>query len=136
MAKLRLRLLWLFIIKLTQFLDGPFKSTVFSIPPWFTMLLRFDVPLSHIPIYCFHYLIFNTFCPRFQRERVNGIPLSDYWASDFQRALKIMIIAELFIVMTISPGHLIGINFRVIELTTFRGYLFSRICQIKIFRGY
>ena len=40
----------------------------------------------------------------FSIERVNGIPLLDFFASDFQRALKIIIIAELFIVMTISPG--------------------------------
>ena len=37
-------------------------------------------------------------------ERVNRIPIWDFCASDFQRALKIIIIAELFIVMTISPG--------------------------------
>ena len=42
----------------------------------------------------------------FSIERVNGIPLWDFCASDFQRALKIIIIAELFIVMTISPGQL------------------------------
>ena len=40
----------------------------------------------------------------FSIERVNGIPLWDFCASDFQRVLKIIIIAELFIVMTISPG--------------------------------
>ena len=38
----------------------------------------------------------------FSIERVNEIPLWDFCASDFQRVLKI--IAELFIVMTISPG--------------------------------
>ena len=42
----------------------------------------------------------------FSIERVNGIPLWDFNPSDFQRALKIIIIAELFIVMTISPGQL------------------------------
>ena len=42
----------------------------------------------------------------FSIERVNGIPLLDLCASDFQRSLKIIIIAELFIVMTISPGLL------------------------------
>ena len=40
----------------------------------------------------------------FSIERVNGIPLGDFYPSDFERALKIIIIAELFIVMTISPG--------------------------------
>ena len=38
----------------------------------------------------------------FSIERVNEIPLWDFYASDFQRVLKI--IAKLFIVMTISPG--------------------------------
>ena len=42
----------------------------------------------------------------FSIERVNGIPLWDFYASDFQRALKIIIIAESFVVMTISPGEL------------------------------
>ena len=37
---------------------------------------------------------------------INGIPLWDFHMSDFQRALKIIIIAKLFIVMTISPGRL------------------------------
>ena len=41
----------------------------------------------------------------FSIERVNGIPLWNFCASDFQRALKIIIIAELFIAMTISPGQ-------------------------------
>ena len=41
---------------------------------------------------------------KFPVERVNEIPLWDFYASDFQRALKVIIIAELFIVMTISPG--------------------------------
>ena len=40
----------------------------------------------------------------FSVERVNGIPLWDFCTREFQRALKIIIIAELFIVMTISPG--------------------------------
>ena len=42
----------------------------------------------------------------FSIERVNGMPLRDFYPSDFQRALKIIIIAELFIVMTISQGQL------------------------------
>ena len=40
----------------------------------------------------------------FSTERVNGIPRWDFYRRDFQRALKIIIIAELFIVMTISQG--------------------------------
>ena len=42
-------------------LDRPF-----SISPWLTMLLRFNVHLLYTPIYCFHLLIFKTLCPRFQ----------------------------------------------------------------------
>ena len=37
-------------------------------------------------------------------QRINGIPLWDFYASVSQRALKIIIIAELFIVVTASPG--------------------------------
>ena len=39
-----------FIIKLSCFLDGSFKSTAFSIPSWLTMLLPFDVDLLYTPI--------------------------------------------------------------------------------------
>ena len=46
--------------------------------------------------------IFNFFVS----DHLNGIPLWHFYLSDFQRALKIMIIAELFIVMTISTGQL------------------------------
>ena len=60
-------------------------------------------------IYTAHNLLLSP--PHFQNslstfsiERVNGIPLWDFYPSDFQRALKIIIIAELFIVTTISPG--------------------------------
>ena len=42
----------------------------------------------------------------FNRERVNGIPLWDFYPSDFQRALKIITVVELFIVITTSPGLL------------------------------
>ena len=42
----------------------------------------------------------------FSIERINGIPLWDFYLSNFQKALKIMIIAKFFIVMTISPGQL------------------------------
>ena len=50
-------------------------------------------------------IIFN-FLSTFSIERVNGIPLWDFYLSDFQGALKIKIIAELFIVITISQGWL------------------------------
>ena len=40
----------------------------------------------------------------FSIERVDGMLLWNFWANDFQRALKIINIAELFIVITISPG--------------------------------
>ena len=40
----------------------------------------------------------------FSIERVNRIPLSDFCANEFQRALKMIFIAELFIVMTLSVG--------------------------------
>ena len=47
---------------------------------------------------------FQSSLSRFSIEIVNTIPLWDFCASDFQRALKITIIAELFVVMTVSPG--------------------------------
>ena len=56
------------------------------------------------PIYSFRFLISKTLCSMFSIKRVNGIPLWDFYRSDFQRALKIIIIAELFIAMTISQG--------------------------------
>ena len=40
----------------------------------------------------------------FSTEKVNGMPLLDFCESQLQRTLKIIIIAELFILMTISPG--------------------------------
>ena len=40
----------------------------------------------------------------FSIERVNGMSLWDFYASNYQRVSEIIIIAELFIVMTISPG--------------------------------
>ena len=49
---------------------------------------------------------FQNSLPTFSIERINGTPLWDFYPSDFQRALKIIIIAELFIVITISPGYL------------------------------
>ena len=61
------------------------------------MLLHFDVHLlspSH----------FQNSLSTFSIERVNGIPSLGFLPERFQGALKIIIIAKLFIVMTISPG--------------------------------
>ena len=55
-------------------------------------------------LYRFHHLISKAPLSTFLIERVNEIPLWDFCASDFQRVLKIIIISELFIVMTMSPG--------------------------------
>ena len=54
-----------------------------------------------LPLSPYH---FQNSLSTFSVERVNEIPLWDFCASDFRRVLKIIIIAELFIVMTISPG--------------------------------
>ena len=51
--KLRLKLLWLLIVKLTWCF---FKFIVFCISPWLTMLLHVDVHQSYTPIYSFHHL--------------------------------------------------------------------------------
>ena len=79
----------------------------FSICPlsWVTMLSRFDVHLLYtLPIYCFH-LRFQNSLSTFSVEGVYGIPLWDFYPSNFRRALKIIIIAELFIIMTISHSN-------------------------------
>ena len=62
------------------------------------MLLRFDVHLSYTPNLLLSLFHFQNSLSTFSIERVNGIPLWDFYPSDFQRALKIIIIAELFIV--------------------------------------
>ena len=71
--------------------------------PWLTMLLRCEVHLLY-PHLLLSPLHFQCSLSTLSIERVNGIPLWDFYVSDFQRALKIIIIAELFIVLTISPG--------------------------------
>ena len=68
------------------------------------MLLRFDVHLSYTPNLLVSPSHFQNSLSMFSIARVNGIPLWDFCPSDFQRALKIIIIAAIFIVMTISPG--------------------------------
>ena len=60
-----------------------------------------SVMYPHLPLSPSH---FQNSLSTFSIERFNEIPLWDFCASDFQRVLKIIIIAELFIVMTISPG--------------------------------
>ena len=63
-----------------------------------------SVFICHIPHPLLSPSHFQNSLSTFSIERVGGIPLWDFYPSDFQRALKIIIAAELFIVMTISPG--------------------------------
>ena len=64
-----------------------------------------SVIYPHLPVSPSHFQ--NSLSTTFSIMRVNEIPLWDFYTSDFQRVLKIIIIAELFIVMTISPGRTI-----------------------------
>ena len=59
-----------------------------------------SVIYPHLPLSPSH---FQNSLSTFSIERVNEIPLWDFCESDLQRVLKIIIIAELFIVTTISP---------------------------------
>ena len=68
-------------------------------------LFRFELLLLY-PHLLLSPLHFQNSLSTFSIERINEIPLWYFYPSDFQRALKIIIIAELFIVMTISPGQL------------------------------
>ena len=84
-------------------LDGSSKSTVFH-PFVADNVIAFrcsSVIYPHLSLSPAH---FQNSLSTFSMERVNGIPVWDFYPSDFQRALKIIIIVELFIVMTISPG--------------------------------
>ena len=65
-----------------------FQIDLFSISPWLTMLLRFDVHLLYTPIYRFSPSYFRNSLSTVSIERVNGIPLWVFYPSDFQRALK------------------------------------------------
>ena len=56
---------------------------------------------SHLPLSPSH---FQNSLSTFSMGRVNKIPLWDFCESDLQRVLKIIIIAELFFITTISPG--------------------------------
>ena len=100
-VKLRLKLLWLFIIKLINSLMVLLNRR-FSISPQLTILCRCSSVIYPHPLLSPSH--FQNSLSTFSTERVNGIPLWDFYTSNFQRALKIIIIAELFIVMTISPG--------------------------------
>ena len=117
MVKLRLKFLWLFIIKLTLFLDGSFKAmftperhcTVIVLVCFFHLSMADNVIASRCSAVIYPHLLlspshFQNSLSTFSIERVNGVPLWDICERNFQRALKIIIIAELFIVMTISPG--------------------------------
>ena len=69
----------------------------------------------------------------FSTERVNGIPLWDFYVSDFQRVLKIVIIAELFIVTTISLGTLRHNNSDNAENVHSRSYVLkSQMTRISL----
>ena len=74
----------------------------------------------HLPLSLSH---FQNSLSTFSIERVNEIPLWDFCASDFQRLLEIIIIAELFIVMTMSPGQLRHINSNNAENAHSRSYV-------------
>ena len=80
-------------------LDDYVRSSVSALPrlSWINRVIYLHLLLSPSR--------FQNSLSTFSIERVNGIPLWDFYPNDFQRALKIIIIAELFIVMTISPGY-------------------------------
>ena len=77
----------------------PLNRPFFPISSWLTMLLRlmFICYIPHLLLLPSH---FQNSLSNFSIERINGIPLWDSYTSDFQRALKIIIIPGLFIVMT------------------------------------
>ena len=75
-----------------------------SIHRWqYFCLLMFICYTPHLMLSPSH---FQNFLSTSSVGRVNGMRLWDFCASDSQRALKILIIAELSIVMTISPSKL------------------------------
>ena len=68
------------------------------------MLLFFYVRQSYTPIYCFQLRNLKALSlSMISIKRVNAMSLLDLCASDFVVALKIIIIAELFIVITALP---------------------------------
>ena len=56
------------------------------------MLSYFDVHLSYTPNLLLSPSHFQNSLPTFSIDRVNGIPLWDFYQSDFQRTLKIIVI--------------------------------------------
>ena len=86
-----------------------FKVTVLNLyvtimKPEIKLITAFPWLSAIYPLSTAFTISFTNSLSTFSIERVSGIPLWDFCASNFQRALKIIIIAELFIVMTISPG--------------------------------
>ena len=78
--------------------------------PFFYLSMAVNVIAFHVHLLYYnpHLMLspshFQNSLSTFSMERVNGMPLWDFGASDFQRALKIIIIAELSILMTISSS--------------------------------
>ena len=91
-----------FYCQLTLFLHGSFDLS--SISTIADNVIAFRCPSVIYPHLLLSPSHFRNSLFMFSIERVNGIPLWDFYQSDFQGALKIIIIAETFIVMTISSG--------------------------------
>ena len=84
----------MFLLKVDRFLHPSMADNVIAYRCSSVIYPQLPLSPSH----------FQNSLSMFSIERVNEIPLWDFCESDFQRVLKIIIIAELFIVMTISPG--------------------------------
>ena len=84
----------MFFLKVDRFLHPSMADNVIS-------CRCSSVIYPHLPLSPSH---FQNSLSTFLIERVNEIPLWDFCASDFQRVMKIIIISELFIIMTMSPG--------------------------------
>ena len=95
LVKLRFKLLRLFIIELTSILDCSFKST-FSHLSMADNVIAFRCLSSIYPHLLLSPSHFQNSLSTFSIERINGIPLWDFYSSNFQR--------KLFILMKISPG--------------------------------
>ena len=79
--------------------------------PFFHLSMADNVITFRCPSVIYPHLLlspshFQNSLSTFSIGRVNGIPLWDFYASDFQRALTTIIIAELLMVMTMSTGQL------------------------------
>ena len=91
------------MFKLFSFLDGSFKLTVFHLSIT-EKCYCLSIFIYHLPHLMFSTSYFRNSLSTFSIKRVNAMPLWDFCVSDFEVALKVIIIAELFIVMTISSG--------------------------------